>query len=252
METTDVTPSSPQYEVRSVFPNLRLDRTVDDRFFLAASAAALLIVGLGFGLEFVPGAPANPRPRTPLVMTHAAAFATWIVLFVAQTTLVATGRTTIHRRLGAAGAVLALVMLSLGFATAVRGARTGYAPVPGMDPLTFLAIPLGDLVVFAACVGGALYWRRTPDVHKRLMWLATAMLTFPAVTRLPYARGRTLVIFATFIAILLAAPVYERIVRGRVHRLSLWGSIAVFLTVPLRTAIGHTPVWHSFASWLTR
>jgi hypothetical protein len=228
------------------------DRAIDDRFFLVAAALAIVVVGLGFGLEFVPGAPANTRPRTPLIMTHAAVFASWIALFAVQTSLVAAGRVRIHRRLGVAAIGLALGMLILGFATAIRGARTGYSPIPHIDALTFLVVPVGDLVVFATLVGTALYWRRTPDVHKRLMWLATAALTFPAVTRLPYARGRVPVIFAVFLLILLAAPIYERVTRGRMHPVSKWASVAVFLTVAIRLPFGRTALWHALANWLVR
>jgi len=143
-------------------------------------------------------------------------------------------------------------MLTLGYATAIRGAQTGYAPIPGVDALAFLTIPFGDLIVFATLVGAGLYWRGLADVHKRLMWLATAMLTFPAVTRLPYVRGKTPVIFVVFIGVLLIAPVYEWLSRGRVHRLSAWGGFAVFLTLPMRRVIGETAWWHSFAAWLIR
>jgi hypothetical protein len=224
----------------------------EDALFLLLSAVALMIVGLGFGLEFVGAPPPRARPRTALILVHATVFASWIVLFGVQTTLVATHRTRIHRRVGIGAAVLAALMLALGYTTAIGGARTGYAPIPGVDALAFLTVPLGDLVVFAALVGAGLYWRGRADVHKRLMWLATAALTFPAVTRVPHVRGKTPVIFAVFIVILLVAPVYEWLARGRAHRVSAWGAAAVFLTLPARHAIGQTAWWHSFAAWLIR
>src|SRR5260370_10052945 len=40
-------------------------------------------------------------------------------------------------------------------------------------PLSFLTIPLGDMLVFAILVGSAFYFRRRADTHKRLMLLAT-------------------------------------------------------------------------------
>ena len=143
-------------------------------------------------------------------------------------------------------------MLVLGFAVAVNGARTGYAPRPGVTPLEFLIVPVGDLVVFAPLVGGAIYWRRKPDVHKRLMWLATAALTFPAIARLPGVQGMQLRIFAVFLAVLLFAPIYERIVKGRMHRVSLWGSVGIFLSLPARHMVAETDAWHRFAAWLIR
>ena len=224
----------------------------DHRFFVAAAAIALTIVVVGFGRGFLPGAPPHPRPPTPLVLVHASVFAAWIVLFAVQVSLVATGRVRIHRRLGVAGVLLAGVMLILGFAVAVHAARTGYAPVPGVSAVEFLIVPVGDLVVFAPLVGSAIYWRRKPDVHKRLMWLATANLTFAAIVRLPGVQGKQLAIFVAFLSLLLFAPIYERIVNGRMHRVSLWGSVAVFLSLPARHLVAETAAWHRLAAWLIR
>lgn len=42
-------------------------------------------------------------PVTLLVHLHAALFSTWVLLFIAQTTLVAQGRIAVHWRLGVAG-----------------------------------------------------------------------------------------------------------------------------------------------------
>lgn len=224
----------------------------DDALFLVLAAVALVVVFLGFGLEFIGGSPRPTRPLTPLVVTHAIAFAGWVVLFGVQTSLVATSRTAVHQRLGVAAAGLAVVILALGLATSIHGARTGWAPIPGVDPLIFLSISFHDLVAFAVLAGAGLYWRRRPDVHKRFMWLATATLTYPAVTRIPHVRGHTPLIFGVFAAMLLIAPVTEWVTRGRVHRVSAYGGAALFLSLPLRLIIGRTAWWHAFAAWLTR
>jgi hypothetical protein len=224
----------------------------DDVLFAILTAVAVAVVALGFGLEFVGAPPPHARPRTHLVVAHAAVFATWIMLFGVQTVLIATNRTRLHQRLGVGAAVLAVIMLVLGYATAIHAARTGYAPIPGVDPLAFLITPLGDLIVFATFVSAGLYWRRTGDVHKRLMWLGTAMLTFPAVARIPHVRGKAPLVWGVFLTILLIAPVYERLVRGRVHRVSAWGGAAVFLSLLVRQMIGHTGRWHLVAAWLIR
>lgn len=220
--------------------------------FIVLALVAALVVAVGFGSKFVGPQPPNARPHTTLVLVHAAVFASWIVIFGVQTALAATHRLRIHRRLGAAAALLAVTMIVLGYVTAIQAARTGFAPIPGGAPLGFLVVPLGDLVVFGAFASAGLYCRRNREVHKRLMWLATAMLTFPAVTRIPVLRGHIGPMFGVFLAILLIAPLYEWLAAGRVHRITIWGSAAVFLSLPARQAIGHTHWWHSFAAWLIR
>lgn len=222
----------------------------DDALFVALAVVAALVVFLAFGLEFIGAPPPHARPHTGLVIAHAAAFVTWIGLFGVQVALIASHRPRVHRRAGVAAAVLAVIMLVLGSAVAIHAARTGYAPVPGLGSLGFLIVPLGDLVVFAVLVGAGIYWRQASDIHKRLMWFATASLTFPAVTRIPHVRGHILLIYLVFFAILAIVPVYERVVLGRVHRVSALLGAAVFLSVPLRGLIGRTAWWHAAAARL--
>jgi hypothetical protein len=223
---------------------------IDHRLFVITAVVAATVVSVGSGTGLFAARTATARPITLLVALHAVAFAGWVALYGVQVALVANERTAVHRRLGIAGVALALVMLTLGYAVAIHAARTGYAPIPGVDPLAFLVVPLGDLVVFAICVGVALYRRRNAPVHKRMMWLATTVLMFASVTRLPYVRGRTPAILLVFLAVLLIAPAYERAIYRRVHPVSAWGGVLVFLQLPVRRAIGATVWWHSFAAWL--
>lgn len=184
------------------------------------------------------------------MLLHAGVFASWIVLFAVQTTLIATGNRRLHRRLGVVGALLAAMMLVLGLAVAVHAARTGFAPIPGGEALRFLVVPIGDIVVFAILVGAGIYCRHAADVHKRLMWLATMDLLFAPITRLPGVPGQPLAIGGLFLCVLAFAPVYERFAHGRSHRVSFWGSVAVFLSIPARDALATTKAWHTFALWL--
>jgi hypothetical protein len=109
----------------------------------------------------------------------------WFGLFIAQVRLVAARRTDLHRRLGGLGAILLVLILFLGVATAITAARHGVTPAPEVSPLMFMAIPLADLVVFAALVGVALWNRRRSDIHKRLMLLATLSILTPGIARIP-------------------------------------------------------------------
>ena len=102
------------------------------------------------------------------------------LLFLTQTSLIAGGRADVHRRLGVVGGVLAVLMLVIGYLTAVEAARRGVTPPGGRPPLVFLSVPIGTLVVFAILVGSGLYNRRRSETHKRLMLLATIALLTPA------------------------------------------------------------------------
>src|SRR5690606_26204675 len=121
------------------------------RFYLAMAAAVTLVVFLGFGQRYYLRAFGDAPPLRPLVHVHAAIFTLWLLLFLAQTALVAPGRVRTHRRLGIIGAALVPVMLGAGLAAAISGARNGWNPGgPFDDALAFLVVPFFDILTFTA------------------------------------------------------------------------------------------------------
>jgi len=82
-----------------------------------------------------------------IIHIHGAVFSCWILLLVAQTSLVSAGRVDIHRRLGVAGFFLGCLMIVLGVVAATDSLARG-APA-GRDPQMFYIIPLTDILIFA-------------------------------------------------------------------------------------------------------
>src|SRR3954462_12563769 len=156
-------------------------------FYTGMSIAIAATVFAGFSRTwFLRPYFAQIQPLIPLLVVHGIIFSSWIVLFVVQTSLVAAKRTRTHISLGLAGGVLACVMVGIGTVTAILRAK-GPSPIPGVDPLSFLTIPLGDLLVFSILIGSAFYFRYQKDAHKRLMLLGTIGMLPAAIARLPFA-----------------------------------------------------------------
>jgi hypothetical protein len=157
----------------------------------------------------------------------------WVLLFFAQTTLVAAGRTNLHRRLGLVGGMLAVLMIILGPVVAIYGARHGHNPGgPYPDAMGFLVVGLTDIILFTGFVVAGYYHRRHREYHKRLMLLATiGGLLWPAITRLPYVRGQFLAMFGLLALFVLAGPSCDLIARRRVHVVYLWGSMLILASL---------------------
>jgi hypothetical protein len=228
--------------------------------FYGAMALALgLTVFAGFAptyyLRFLAGGPRatlSGGPFTTLVHVHGALFTTWVLLFIVQTTLIASRRVAVHRRLGVAGAVLAAAMVVAGTSTAIATAARGSAPA-GIDPLAFLVIPLFDMALFATFVSAALLRRRDKEAHKRLMLLAYISIVVAAVARLPGVLPLgPLVFFGLGFLFVVAAAIYDFVSRGKVHKVYLWGGALIAVSVPVRLAISSTRAWRAFAQLLTR
>jgi uncharacterized membrane protein YozB (DUF420 family) len=227
-------------------------RSRDHRFFTGMAIAAALTAFIGFAPSYYLSGVFGGRPLTKLVHVHGAIATAWILLFLTQTSLIAAKRTDLHRRLGVAGALLAVLLLVVGYLTAVEGARLGVTPPGGPPPMAFLAVPIGTLVVFAILVGAGLAQRRRSETHKRLMLLATISILTPAIARLRYiwGPGPLIPIVGTCLFV-VACLVYDRLAHGRVHPAFLWGGILVTVTLPARFALGQTDAWLAVARWMT-
>jgi len=187
---------------------------------------------------------------TTLIHVHAALFTSWVLLFIVQTVLVATHRVAIHRRLGIAGAALAALMVSAGCLVAIASARRGSAP-PGVDPLTFLAIPLGDMLMFSIFVTLAILLRRNPEAHKRLMVLGFTSLIAAATARWPGVLPHgPFAFYGLAMLFVVAGIIYDVVTRHRVHPVYIWGGAAFVASVPLRLMLSGTPAWRRVAETL--
>jgi hypothetical protein len=187
-----------------------------------------------------------------LLHIHGVVFSSWVLLFAAQTTLVAARRTDLHRRLGVAGAVLAGMLLVLGTTTAILRVRGGSAPIPGVSGLAFLAIPMFDMVVFGILAATGLAFRRRLETHKRLLTLATIALMSAPLARLPWVfRAGPPAFFGLTDLFIVAMLVYDLATRRRVHPATVWGGLLLVASQPLRLMISGTAAWTAFAAWAT-
>ncbi len=100
-------------------------------------------------------------PLPPLVCLHGIVFTGWAALFMTQASLVSTGRTDLHRKLGMAGMAFAVVLPIIGLFASLSGALRASGP-PGIPPMTFLAVPLLSIPAYAFLLVAALRARRDP------------------------------------------------------------------------------------------
>jgi len=225
----------------------------NERLFFGGMAVALLIaVFVGFAPTYYLRAPFDGPALTPSLKVHGFLFSTWMILLGVQTSLIAAGKTAVHRKLGVAGAVLGVLMMIAGAYVAITRARAGITvPPPGMTMAVFLTLPLATMIVFPVLLGAALWQRRRTDYHKRLIVVATLELILAAVARWPGVLPLGPVAFFGLTDLfLIALAVYDWRTRGRVHPATLWGGLFLLASQPLRFAIGFTPPWEAFTTWL--
>lgn len=218
-------------------------------FYRVVAVLALLVVLAGFAPSFyLKSWFQKPPPLTALLVVHGVVMTAWFALFLVQAQLAASRNLRLHRRLGVAGVALAAVVLVLGTAVSIIGARLGHSPGP--PPLVFLAIPLGDMLVFALLAGGALWFRHRSDIHKRLMLLAFVGLVTAAIVRIPVAANNILFAFGATVLFCGACVAWDTWQHRRLHPAFGWGLVLVALSWPLRLWLAGTAGWQTVARWL--
>ena len=223
-------------------------------FWLTGALFAALVVFVGFSPTFYLRNLFGTPQLSTLKLVHGTVFSAWVLLFVVQTWLVATNRRDIHRVLGAFGALLLVAMCVVGYRMAIESGRSGFTPDPAkVSALSFMAVPLFDLGVFALLVSVALVLRARSDWHKRLMLVATLSLLPPAIARVALQFPPLPVLpiaFGGLALVIVAVMGRDRLTLQRLHPATLWGGLFVILSLPGRLLIASTQAWKDLAAWL--
>lgn len=213
------------------------------------AVAILAAVVIGFAQTYYLRSRFTPSALPLFLRVHGLVFSSWIAFFLLQTGLVLVGRTSLHRTIGWAGAALAVLMVPVGVTSGILSMRA-QVDAGNVEPaLAFLATPILSMVVFAILAFTALARRRQPDVHKRLILLATVSLLDAPIARWPFELLQTSPwAFYAVADLFIAAPmVYDLASRGRIHRAYLWGGAAIVAGQAVRTPLGGTNAWQAIA-----
>jgi hypothetical protein len=188
---------------------------LDRYFYFAMSLVFASIVVIGFSRTVDQNLFHAALPRPFLLWIHGAAFSGWVVFYIFQSALVRTRNVKWHRFFGWFGVGLAGVMVPLGFTVAVIMGRFDAVQLHQPDP-AFLSIPFYDMVAFGTLVSLAIYWRKKPELHRRLLFLATCSLLDAPFGRFDAIFNNAL-FFPCLDAVILLGVVRDLIVNRRIH-----------------------------------
>jgi len=225
-------------------------KRADDVFFTSMSVLILAIVVVGFAPSyFLRGAVFAPLPSL-LVHLHGAVFSSWIFLFVVQTSLVSAGNVRLHRRLGVLGAVIAGLMVLLGILTPLGTIHRAAVLPSFFTPESFLAGNIFGILVFGAYVGVAIWKRKDRIVHKRLMLIANAILTEPALSRMPIMQRYPMLIGLIPLGIIVGMFVFDLFTQRRILAVTVIGGILFWAADgPVSDWIIARPFSHQLVVW---
>jgi hypothetical protein len=188
-------------------------------FYTCIAVLMTAIVITGFWPSYYGPLLRGAALRPWILHVHGAIFMGWMVLLLAQVSVVAMGRTAVHRKLGAFGIAYGFLVLIMGLVVSFAAPLLHLAAGEwDMDRAAgFLIIPLGDMALFGGFFGASILYRRKPEIHKRLILLATVALLFAAIGRLSFLLGQGPIALFAWLSPLLVAIGYDGLLNRRVH-----------------------------------
>ena len=260
------TPSGRRPDVLSGTPRAH---AIDRWIYVSMSAWFIAIVLTGFvpdSVMKIAAVQAGMRPAFPLILhAHAVLMGSFLMLLLAQTSLVAMGRCDMHVRLGVLGMLLAPALVVAGFMLvptnyqmAVEMSQSGSeagrqamaARLPQMENILLMQVKVGILFPLLLAIG--LRARgRDAGLHKRMMVLATAMPLSAAFARMPWLPSTmpaSPLSLEIYVLLAVAPMVAWDVIRNRsVHRAYwIWFIIYVAAIVVVRLCWDQ-PWWHVMA-----
>ena len=234
-----------------------------NNFFFIWALIALAIVILGFGPTFflrplfgtIDRATGSPQLPVHLIV-HGIAMTAWFAIFAAQTYLVKSRNISLHRKLGVAGIVTAVLVVISGFVVLIE-----FIP-RGQNVQAITNINVGNTVNFVVFIGmiiTGLIYRRTPEIHKRVMLFAAVVNIGPALTTnrmlgeslhilIPDSIPLTMLFK---ILVVLSLIVFDIRSRSKVHPVSVVGGGILIGSIFLARAIASSSLGTAYYEFLS-
>ncbi len=227
-------------------------RSFERPFYLGVTFLFLALVFWTFARTFYLK-PFFATPALPLLLhVHGAVMTGWVMLLVVQSSLIAAHRVQWHRRLGVFGAGWAALVVILGSTTTLHAAMRevrGHTDGASMQ-VVITSLELLQMLFFAGFVTTAIWLRRRPDYHKRLMLLTIACLLPSALSRLPVSFMTNQLILLGLDAFVLACMAIDTMRHRRLHPAFGWGALLFVGAFHLAFYAAQTPAWIAFGSRL--
>ncbi len=234
-----------------------------NKYFAWMSTLFLAVALVGFSRSFYLRTPFE-FPELPVhLYVHGTVLTAWVMLAFAQPWLINFRRTRTHRKLGIAGAALAIGVVITGVWTIVMRD----APVIDEFPIR-AAGNIASLIMFSTCVALGIFFRHRSTTHKRLMLCASMPALAPALDRLariPWLNeffGEHLywfpdapeVAFAllSFLFLLFTVVANDVVTERRVQSGTIWGLFSILIIAPATAfVIIVSGAWVAFVHWVT-
>ena len=222
---------------------------IQNPFYIGLSVLVTTIAFVGFWPTYFGPLLAGTVDKLPVIHVHAAIYVGWLAIFIAQATFAATRRMDLHVRLGNIGIGYGVLVIVMGVTVAISMFAVRVHAGNIEEAQMRLVAPLLDMVFFAPLFAAAVRLRRKPEIHKRLMIVATTVLLVAAVGRMSFV-GRPWPLLLVWGSPLLLGAAYDIVRRRAVPWIYLLGIVVIVARAFGARLVGETGMWHDWSAWL--
>lgn len=222
------------------------------RLYRVVATISAMVVFIGFSRSYFLRPLFRSTPLEVALHLHGAIMTLWFLLFALQVSLVANGRTLLHRSIGVAGATLAALLTVLALLITVYSAKQvgDFRP-----PTPLLGLVLISFISFPILVGSAIHYRRQSGIHKRLMLLATVSILGAALVRFPLnfsETGAAVFMLGGTDVLVLGSVAFDTVKHRRLHPAFAVGTLCVLVFQLAAALLAPSDAWATALAWLAK
>jgi hypothetical protein len=219
--------------------------------YVASACLAAVIAAVGFWPSYFGPLLAGGVDRPAFIHLHATVYVGWLALFIAQAAFAVFRRMDLHVAAGNVGIGYGVLVIVVGLGAAFGMFAVRVHAGDTADATMRLLAPLADMVFFTPLFIAAVRYRRKPEIHKRLMLVATTLLLVAAVGRMPIGPGPArLLLLLVWASPILLGMIYDALRFRRAHPVFLLGLAIIGIRRAVGLLVPGTVAWQATGAWL--
>lgn len=235
----------------SVIPPIKANQR--SRFFIVMAMLFLVIAFAGFTKTFFLPIWQESFRATPVFFIHGGFFFSWVLLFTTQIMLIRIKKPALHRMMGLLAVLIVIGMVLSCIGVGVGAMHRDLALGLGQIARSSLLGVFTGMLIFSSLFIAGIVYRRRPDYHKRLMFLATVFVLWPAWFRFRHYFPdvpRPDIVFGVVFADMpiIIAMIYDKHMIKRVHPVYRYVGTVLIIENFVEVLVFDSPAWRIVAN----
>ena len=183
-----------------------------------------------------------------LAHVHGVLMTLWLLVFITQSILAANNQLGYHRQVGVSAVALGILIWISMWVVSAR-ALIGYNPPVDHFLFDVLIIQFYGIALFGLFFSWGIVERKRAASHKRLIFLATLVLTQAAIDRMQWLPGLYDALYVRFFyidALLIPLFTYDLITLKRIHPITWTGTLLYIMAQTIVVYSWGSASWHTF------